>query len=68
MNEKQTLKFILLVLTEQEKSFRRKNQLVQDSMWRPTKDKERYAKKYQQYLDAVGYVSNLLHTTEHLNS
>lgn len=55
-----TLKFILDVLVTQEKDFRRRNQLVQDSMIRSDKDKERYQKKYEMYLRAIEYVKTLL--------
>jgi hypothetical protein len=59
MNKK-ILKFILGVLTEQEKVYRKKNQLVQDSLWRLTKDKERYNKEHQKYLDAIEFIQSLL--------
>lgn len=64
MNKK-TLKFILDVLVKQEKVFRSRNQLVQDSLWRLTKDKEHYDKEHKKYLDAIEEVTNLLRTTEH---
>jgi hypothetical protein len=59
MNKK-ILKFILEVLIEQEKVYRKKNQLVQDSLWRLVKDKDRYEKEHQKYLDALELIQSLL--------
>lgn len=60
IEEYRILKFILDVLATQEKDFRRRNQLVQDSMIRTDKEKVRYAKDYQKYLDAIEYIKKLL--------
>lgn len=63
MNGK-TCKFILDILIKQEEEFRHKNQLVQDSLWRLTKDKDKYEKEHLKYLNAIEEMTNLLHTIE----
>jgi hypothetical protein len=60
MMNKKILKFILDVLVEQEQVYRKKNQLVQDSLWRLVKDKDRYEKEHQKYLDALELIQSLL--------
>ncbi len=60
MPNKQTLKFILDVLITKEKDYRKRNQLVQDSLWRLTTEKDRYQKEHQKYLGAITYLRYLL--------